>query len=239
MKKTPKPNLPHKVSTITSLTDVQIKKLTKKQLLDIAKWGQGVAETRRTRSLKAISKHNLPMPLVYGEWTNIDNHAKMLKNAPKDAQSYRYIDFSVSSKMTINQLRNQFHYIRNFLSAKTSTVGDWKDHLKTFKQSLENEVEKMTGERKTLRYLNREQFYKLWDIYNRLKDSDMVGYSSTQVQLMVYNSIVKKTLPTDENGDIDIDLIIDNIKQEMDKGYERSRLIKNEIQSDPFDLGSN
>lgn len=229
------------VKQILDIPQSQISRLRKADLYEIAKRGAALANQRRTRALKAIEKNDLAMPIVYGQWTNIDNNARMLKNAPKDAQSYRYIDFNVTKSMKLNELRSQMHYIRNFLKSETSTIEKWKSNLKDMKSRIEVAIQKEQGleNRPRLRYLDKNELYDFWNAYNKIKESDYTGYSSTQVQAMLYQDIKSVKRPTDEYGNIDIDTVVENLKSKLRMGYEQKKQVISDVSDSPFDLGSN
>lgn len=231
------------VAQILSYTPNKLSKLKKADLYEIARRGASLAEQRRKSALSALERNpNMAMPMVYGDWTIQDTNAKMKKGTPKGVQSYRYIDFSVRESMKLNELRAQMYYIRNFLNSKTSTFGDWKKFRKEFKSGLEEAIKEEYGlsEKPILKYLTKAQTDLFWKAYNAMKDSDYTGYSSTQIQAMLYQDIIKrKNIKYSSYNDMDIGYIIEPLKDRLRTGYEIKKQVLADVSTDPLDLGSN
>lgn len=221
----------------------KLSSLKKADLFKIATKGASFAETRRKEALKAIAKRpNMPLPMVYGEWTIQDTKAHMMEGTPKGRQSYRYIDFSVNKDMTLNELRSQMYYIRNFLKSKTSRYGDWLEFRKAQKGALEKAIQEEQGleEKPKLKYLSKDKMDIFWHAFNTLKETDYTGYSSTQVQAMLYQDVVKKKrFVVNKKGEIDISELIEPLKERLRTGYEQKKQVISDVSDNPFDLGSN
>lgn len=250
MKKTKQPQqkveyLPHTVKTITNLSPQNIKKLNKKQLLDIAQFGAKQSNYRRTRAIKTFESREIPLPTAYKEWSRIEEKATMLKGTPKGVQSYRYIDFSVNSKMTLNQLRAQFHYIQSFLKSKTSITRGWDKQLVDFRSKISENIEQITGKKVRLLKTSKTKYNQLWEIYNKIDISQYGSYNSTQIQAMIYNELEERDISNrsrmrlnEDIVEIDTDEILDEIIERLTSDYEK-RKGEDDDNSEPFGLGSN
>lgn len=237
--------LPHSIKTITNLSPQNIKKLNKKQLLDIATFGAKQANYRRTRAIKTFESKEIPLPTAYKEWSRIEEKAKMLKGTPKGVQSYRYIDFSVNSKMTLNQLRSQFHYIQSFLKTKTSKSRGWDRQLVDFRAKISENIEQITGKKVRLSKTSKTKYNQLWEIYNKIDISQYGSYNSTQIQAMIYNELEERDIKNrsrirlnEDILEVDIDEILEEITDRLTSDYEE-RKGEDDDNSEPFGLGSN
>ena len=83
--------------------------------------------------------------------------------------------FSVAGK-NVNQLRNEYKNVAQFLKRSTSSVSGW------------NKVRKKTHERIGGGFKNAEQEKRFWSAYRELEKghySDVMGYGSTETQRML------------------------------------------------------
>lgn len=86
--------------------------------------------------------------------------------------------FSIKGK-NYNQVQHQVAQMREFLSAKTSTLKGWK--------KVKKSVEKRVGGE-----LNEQQYNKLWKVYNstfKTRGGEMSQYDSKQLQQMLYSMV--------------------------------------------------
>ena len=153
-----------KLEDIMKLKGRDIIKLTKKEILELLPVATSVARKRISRLEEYLVKENQSTTTSYiGEqWFNDKT-------------------FSYNKKMTLNELRNVLATTRNFLDLKGSNITGQKKIVNNLITRLGLDKEKV----------NKDLIVKLWDIYNRVKNTAINKYmSSDQLQKEIYDIIV-------------------------------------------------
>lgn len=228
--------------------------MPKNQMLAYAKYLSTVAKARRTRSLKAILSNEEPLPQAYKNWGIRDVRAPMKEKvtyankqgeqftfSSKNAQSYVLVDFDVSDKMKRNEIYSRLKYIRAFLKTKTSTLGGWREYQREFVGKMEDILKEKIGKRVNI-FGSQDKINAFWRVYSRVEEQNpnIVNYSSTQVQAMIYQ-MFEDNLPIDEYNQLDIEEITDMAQQRLDE-LEREKAkkdIQNEKLTNPLSIGRN
>ena len=125
--------------------------------------------------------------------------------------------FSVSGK-NVNQLRNEYKNVAQFLKRSTSSVSGW------------NRVRKKTYERIGGKFKTAEQEKRFWEAYRKLESghhSDVMGYGSTETQRMVRREY--DTGKSDEE-------IMEAMMDRLDEEYEAAQTEMRE-EFDDYDTG--
>lgn len=118
---------------ILNLSDEDLYKLNRQQLIRRLKVANRIAEDRRTSALDYLEKHpDMPTPLVY------KNYTKWIR--PKHgAIDWKNYDFDFENGESMEVLQHKLVKTRAFLSTKTSTIEGWREVLmETAKKMSEN-----------------------------------------------------------------------------------------------------
>ena len=118
---------------------------------------------------------------------------------------YQNTSFFVNKNMSLNELRHIARLQKNFLQLKTSSLSGIKDVLDDFyDRIIKTGIEKgVVIERVKL---NKEQYKKLWEVYNRIESEyQSVGYDSNQIQTEIYKVI------SSERAYMSVDDIIESL----------------------------
>lgn len=106
-----------------------------------------------------------------------------------------------ASRKNINQLRNEFKQIKNFLGKKTSTIGGF------------NKLRKQVIKRLGSDFKSVEQEKEYWDTYRRLMEANPTqAYDSTNIQYMLKEEMDNNT----QN-------LYERMQDLIDKEYEESQ----------------
>lgn len=125
--------------------------------------------------------------------------------------------FSVAGK-NVNQLRNEYKHVAQFLKRSTSSVSGW------------NKVRKKTHERIGGKFKTAEQEKRFWEAYRKLERghySDVMGYGSTETQRMLRREY--DTGKSDEE-------IMEAMMNRLDEEYEAAQTEMRE-EFDDYDTG--
>lgn len=204
------------IKYITNIEIDDIRKMTKAQLLWIANYATNAANKRRERALGAL-REDEPVPRAYQDWRSKKYQHKTASG--EKATSFRDVDFTMSPDMSFWELRSRFILINKFLKTTTSTRSGQEKLMRDFRRSLRKAIAEERNiplKDVKLRRLTRDETDTLWKAYNRVIESNptIIGYSSTQVQAMIYQEVTQK-----ENGqyvyDVD-DLVSHAMKYAME-----------------------
>lgn len=113
--------------------------------------------------------------------------------------------FSTAGK-NVNQLRNEYKDVTQFLKRKTSTIGGW------------NKVRKETMSRIGGSFSNADEERRFWELYRKLESSELGGvmsYGSTETQRLLRQEM------TQGGGD---DSIIANVIAKLDEEYVKQQI---------------
>ena len=138
------------------------------------------------------------------------------QNVQKSVRAGEQTKFSVKGK-TLNQLRNEYASVRNFLKRKTSSVSGWKKEVKKIK-------ERVGFKDSSGKSLN--DFFKLYRKLEELNPSIVERYGSTETQRLLNRVIT-------QNEDLSDDEILDIMNNEVNQIYENMQ--KYEMEDDEYD----
>ena len=156
-----------------------------------------------TKSLSIISSSRKKRIMDF----MVDNPELPTANIFREGHKISYMDekLSPNKELSIQKLRNLYLKQRNFLTAKSSTIKGFTEILDDFYKRISKgmkEVNKIVGyEENEVRVLNKEDYKKLWQLYNEVKDRYTgSGFDSNQIQSMVYEIVEEYGEHNDLNG---------------------------------------
>ena len=184
----------------------------------------------------------------------MDGHAPMKKEVTytsktgethtfnsKYAQSYILADFDIADTMKRNELYTRLKYIKAFLKTKTSTLGGWREYQRDFIGKMEDILGEKIGKRVQL-FGSQEKINAFWRVYRRIEEQNpnIIGYSSNQVQSMIYQMFADD-LPLDEYNRLDIDELTNLAQERVEELYLASaeKDAQNEELTNPLAIGRN
>ena len=226
------------IEFITGLSSDDIRKMTRAELLWFAKFATDTANKRRERALGSL-RPDEPVPRAYQDWRSKRYNHKTATG--EKATSFRDVDFTMSSDMSFRELKNKFILIHKFLKTTTSTKSGYEQFAKDFRKRLREKIANERGvktEQVRLRRISRNQMEDLWKAYNRIIESNptIIGYSSTQVQAMLYQAV------SDKDNMYDVDDLVKmagEYAQNIKVNKERKERIDYGIPDSPLELGKN
>lgn len=161
----------YKLSELMSLHPNKINKMSTEEKRSIARQLAGYAKQRVQRNMKYYEKHpDIPRPMAYREgrqqkWKKrpIYQDGELIEEGERRLSAadiaWKDYDFSITGKMSDNELRAKIARIRTFLSTKTSTVEGWKEELIKIKKRIGAKGQ----------YMSNEDWAELWDLYALIK----------------------------------------------------------------------
>ena len=226
------------IEFITGLSSDDIRKMTRAELLWFAKFATDTANTRRERALGSL-RPDEPIPRAYQDWRSKRYNHKTASG--ERATSFRDVDFTMSPDMSFRELKNKFILIYKFLKTTTSTKSGYEQFARDFRKSLREKIAKERGvdvEKVRLKRISRNQMDDLWKAYNRIIEANptIIGYSSTQIQAMLYQTVSNK------NNMYDVDDLVkmaEEYAEEIKIKKERKERIDRDIPDSPLELGKN
>ncbi len=195
---------------IVNLSDEELRKLNRNQLLRRLNFANKIANERRFEALQYLEEHpETPTPLVYKRYT------KTVK--PKGgAIDWRNYEFDFENGESIQNLQDKLMMTREFLSRKTSSITGWLDSIKDFTIKLGKEV----GLDINIDELSGYKYKRLWRVYNRLTDLNIqVGTNfedSTQLIALIYRAMTDKTFFRDNTTGYGVDKLTNYLTQYLD-----------------------
>ena len=170
-----------KIDDIINIDINDLNRMTKKQLSDVVRHLSKIANQRIYRL----------------ERTEIGTLSPAYHHVEKRGENY-----GVKGK-TLNQLRNEYADVKNFLKMKTSTVSGW------------NRFRKDTYERIGINFKGVDEI-RFWNLYRKLEQLD---YASIQI---VGSTIVQRMLRQEmEQNDGDDEDILNAMEKRVNKEYEK------------------
>lgn len=226
------------IEFITGLSADDIRKMTRAELLWYAKFATDTANKRRERALGSL-RPDEPVPRAYQDWRSKRYNHKTATG--EKATSFRDVDFTMSPDMSFRELKSKFMLINKFLKTTTSTKTGYEKFMKGFRRSLREKIAKEEGidiSKVKLRRLTRAETDDLWKAYNRVIESNptIIGYSSTQVQAMLYQAV------SDKDNMYDVDDLVEMAEEyakDIKTKRERKERIDYDIPDSPLELGKN
>ena len=119
----------------------------------------------------------------------------------------------MNKKQRVNAIRQEFAKIRNFLSAKTSTIKGYKAYSK----KMRKEISEATGIPEKDIDANR-----LFDTLHKMQEMGMVSAErGTKGSIQARNIIAEKLV---ENPELSLENLIDDVDEAYTEWYEKSEL---------------
>ena len=163
----------YKLDYLMSLSPNAINKMSRQEKLLVAKELARYAKQRISRNATYYEKHpEVPRPMAYRERQQkyADKKQGIVKVKVRDVVWAEY-DFSVTSKMTDNELRSKIARIRAFMRTKTSTVKGWQKQLGKFVARVKSATRREE--------LTADEYEEIWDWY-KIMESESGGYRNVE-----------------------------------------------------------
>lgn len=180
----------NKVNEYLNISPNDLMKMTRKELADVVST-LASAGNKRLRRL---------------EQSELGKESFAYQNVQKSVRKGDKANFSVKGK-NLNQLRNEYKNVANFLNQKTSSVTGWKKELKKIKERIR---------KKDISAGELSHFFKLYRKLEELNPSVIQSYGSTESQ-----QLLSQTLK--ENPDSNDEDILEKMEENFTKIYEEKQ----------------
>ena len=190
------------VNELLNLSPEDILKMSRKELAEVT----SILASAGNKRLRRLEKSPL------------GTESFAYQNVQKSVRAGEKTNFSVKGK-TLNQLRNEYASVRDFLKLKTSSSTGWKKEVK--------KIVKRVGF-KNVREGTLSDFFKLYRKLEEMNPTMVKNYGSTESQQML-NMVMK------DNEEMSDDELLEYMESNFETIYEEMKRKELESEDEKFD----
>lgn len=204
---------------IKNLSDEDIHKLNRQQIIRRLKTANRLAIDRRTEALQYLEENpDTPTPLVY------KNYTKTVR--PKHGEiDWRNYEFEFENRESLKDLKNKLKDVRQFLKSKTSEIQGWLNSLQEFSLKLAKKLKIDVD----LNELKGVKYKRLWRVYNKIRELNInIGteyQDSKQLQGLIYQAMTDADFQIEKFGiktsSYGVDRLTDVLEMFLKDEYEK------------------